>query len=106
MQSYLKYLDFSLPEFCVNLLFSWPQLKVHGSVKSMGLVSSGLLAANYLRAQNLEKLGLNADEAEIIHLQGFLQNWRTRQEGEVSVMFAFDSLYLYCIYLPQEIYRA
>jgi len=55
-----------------------------------GLGFSGLLAANCLRAQNLEELGLNADEAEIIRLQCFLQNWRTRREGEVGMMFAYD----------------
>lgn len=51
---------------------------------------SGLLAANCLSAQKLEKYGLNADEAEIVGFQGFQQNWRTRQEGEVSMMFAFN----------------
>lgn len=31
-----------------------------------GLGFSGLLAANCFKAQNLEKLGLNADEAEMM----------------------------------------
>lgn len=56
-----------------------------------GFGFSGLLAVNCVRAQNLEKPRLNADEAEIIRLQGFLQDWRTRREGEVSMMFMFDS---------------
>lgn len=30
---------FSLGEFCVNLLFSWSQLKLHDGVKYRGLVS-------------------------------------------------------------------